>query len=74
MAPGAPTLGLMLPYTPVHHLLLGAFGGRSSMTSGNVSDEPIAFADDDASRRLAGIAEGSWSTTARSAPASTIPW
>jgi hydrogenase maturation protein HypF len=58
VAPGAPTLGVMLPYTPVHHLLLGAFGGPLVMTSGNASDEPIAFADDDASRRLASIADG----------------
>ncbi len=48
----------MLAYTPLHHLLLEAFGGPLVMTSGNVSDEPIAFLDDDASRRLASIADG----------------
>ena len=58
MAPGQPTLGVMLAYTPLHDLLLGAFGGPLVMTSGNVSDEPIAFRDDDAARRLAGIADG----------------
>jgi hydrogenase maturation protein HypF len=58
VAPGAPTLGVMLAYTPLHHLLLEAFGGPLVMTSGNVSEEPIAFLDDDAARRLAGIADG----------------
>ncbi len=58
VAPGAPALGVMLAYTPLHVLLLEAFGGALVMTSGNASDEPIAFADDDASRRLASIADG----------------
>ncbi len=58
VAPGAPTLGVMLAYTPLHVLLLEAFGGPLVMTSGNVSDEPIAFTDDDAYRRLASIADG----------------
>lgn len=57
VAPGAPTLGLMLPYTPLHTLLLEAAGGPLVLTSGNASDEPIAFDDDDAARRLAGIAD-----------------
>jgi hydrogenase maturation protein HypF len=58
VAPGAPELGVMLPYTPLHHLLLGDAGGRPLvMTSGNVSDEPIAYRDDDARARLAGIAD-----------------
>ncbi len=57
VAPGSPSLGLMLPYTPVHTLLLGAFGGPLVMTSGNVSDEPIAFTDEDAAQRLGGIAD-----------------
>ena len=47
----------MLPYTPLHHLLLADFGGPLVMTSGNRSDEPIAFADDDARERLGGIAD-----------------
>ena len=47
----------MLPYSPLHHLLLADAGVPLVMTSGNVSDEPIAFRDDDALERLAGIAD-----------------
>jgi hydrogenase maturation protein HypF len=47
----------MLPYSPLHHLLLADSGCTLVMTSGNVSDEPIAFRDDDALDRLAGIAD-----------------
>ena len=47
----------MLPYSPLHHLLLADTGTTLVMTSGNVSDEPIAFADEDARERLAGIAD-----------------
>ena len=56
VAPGAPELGCMLPYTPLHHLLLSDLcdiSGREPvlvMTSGNVSDEPIAYRDPDALR------------------------
>ncbi|MBM4067422.1 MAG: carbamoyltransferase HypF [Planctomycetes bacterium] len=58
LAPGNPFLGVMLPYTPVHHLLLRQVGGTPLvMTSGNRSDEPIARDDDDAVRRLSGIAD-----------------
>jgi hydrogenase maturation protein HypF len=57
VAPGNRHLGLMLPYTPLHHLLLAAGPGPIVATSGNVSDEPIAFRDDDAFERLAGIAD-----------------
>jgi hydrogenase maturation protein HypF len=57
VAPGSPDLGVMLPYTPLHHLLLDGAGGDLVMTSGNVSDEPIAFEDADALERLAGIAD-----------------
>jgi len=56
VAPGTPDLGVMLPYTPLHHLLLADAGTTLVMTSGNVSDEPIAYGDDDALRRLRGIA------------------
>src|SRR5436190_1388140 len=56
-APGVPWLGVMLPYTPLHHLLLADFGGALVMTSGNRSDEPIAVDDDEARERLAGIAD-----------------
>ena len=58
VAPGAPELGVMLPYTPLHHLLLADAGGQPLvMTSANVSDEPIAYRDDDALARLAAIAD-----------------
>jgi hydrogenase maturation protein HypF len=57
VAPGAPDLGVMLAYSPLHHLLLGDAGGPLVMTSGNRSDEPIAYRDDDALTRLAGIAD-----------------
>ena len=50
-------LGVMLPYSPLHHLLLADAGEPLVMTSGNVSDEPIAFHDDDALERLGGIAD-----------------
>jgi hydrogenase maturation protein HypF len=57
VAPGNSELGLMLPYTPLHHLLLREVAGPIVLTSGNVSDEPIAYRDDDALTRLAGIAD-----------------
>ena len=57
VAPGNRNLGLMLPYTPLHHLLLRESAGPIVLTSGNVSDEPIAYQDDDARQRLAGIAD-----------------
>jgi hydrogenase maturation protein HypF len=62
VAPDYDTLGVMLPYAPQHYLLLAAlrFGNLVAlvMTSGNLSDEPIAYQDDDARRRLLGIADG----------------
>jgi len=57
IAPGQRYLGLMLPYTPLHHLLLTDAGVPLVMTSGNLSEEPIAYKDDDALRRLGKIAE-----------------
>jgi hydrogenase maturation protein HypF len=57
VAPGSRDLGVMLPYSPLHHLLLSDVGVPLVMTSGNVSDEPIAFENDDALRRLASIAD-----------------
>jgi hydrogenase maturation protein HypF len=64
VAPSAPELGVMLPYTPLHQLLMSDFRAAASdgrdalvMTSGNVSDEPIAFEDEDALARLAPIAD-----------------
>jgi hydrogenase maturation protein HypF len=57
IAPGSPLVGLLLPYAPLHHLLLAAAGRPLVMTSGNLSDEPIAFEDDEALRRLGAIAD-----------------
>jgi hydrogenase maturation protein HypF len=57
VAPGSPWLGLLVPYTPLHHLLLGDTGAPLVMTSGNRSDEPIATDDAEARERLAGIAD-----------------
>ncbi|MDQ1701273.1 MAG: hydrogenase maturation protein HypF, partial [Frankiaceae bacterium] len=57
VAPGQQSLGLLLPYTALHHLLLAAVGGPLVLTSGNVSDEPIAYDDTDAAARLAPIAD-----------------
>jgi hydrogenase maturation protein HypF len=57
VAPGARELGVMLPYSPLHHLLLADAGLALVLTSGNVSDEPIAYRDDDARERLAPIAD-----------------
>ena len=57
VAPGNRRLGVMLPYTPLHHLLADRLARPVVLTSGNVSDEPIAFRDDDARHRLAGIAD-----------------
>ena len=57
VAPGTDRLGLMLPYSPLHHLLCEDFGGPLVLTSGNRSDEPIACDDGDARTRLAGIAD-----------------
>ena len=57
VAPGNRQLGVMLPYTPLHHLLLGLAAGPIVLTSGNSSDEPIVYADADAVPRLGGIAD-----------------
>jgi hydrogenase maturation protein HypF len=58
VAPAHPNLGVMLPYTPVHYLLFAAGAPDTLvMTSGNRSSEPIAFDDEEAQRRLAGIAD-----------------
>ena len=50
-------LGVMLPYTPLHHLLLEDIGRPVVATSGNLSDEPICIDNEEAVGRLAGIAD-----------------
>jgi len=57
VAPGQRRLGVMLPYTPLHHVLLTDFGGPLVLTSGNRADEPIAFDDADALARLGDLAD-----------------
>jgi len=57
VAPYQNTLGVMLPYSPLHHLLLNSPLKALVMTSGNVSDEPIAYKNEEASHRLRGIAD-----------------
>jgi hydrogenase maturation protein HypF len=58
VAPGQAYWGVFLPYTPLHHLLLAACGSRALvMTSGNLSEEPIAIRNDEAVRRLRGLAD-----------------
>lgn len=66
VAPGLDEIGVMLPYAPLHHLLLAPLPGRDLapvpdllvMTSGNLSDEPLAFTNADARERLSRIADG----------------
>lgn len=57
LADGLTELGAMLPYTPLQHLLLAAFGGPLVMTSGNLHDEPIQTEDDEAFVALHDIAD-----------------
>ncbi|HET7228549.1 MAG TPA: carbamoyltransferase HypF [Longimicrobium sp.] len=57
LAPGNPTLGVMLPSTPLHHLLLRACGFPVVATSGNLSEEPICTDEHEAVTRLRGIAD-----------------
>lgn len=61
LAPGARTFGFMLPYTPLHHLLMRAVDRPLVMTSGNLSDEPQCITDDDAKCRLTSVADA-WIT------------
>jgi hydrogenase maturation protein HypF len=58
VAPGLDTIGVLLPCTPLHHLLLDLVHRPLVMTSGNSSEEPIAIGNAEAQRRLATIADG----------------
>ena len=57
VAPGQRYLGVMLPYTPLHHLLMKESGMALVMTSGNLSEEPIAKENQEALARLGGLAD-----------------
>ncbi len=57
VAPGSADIGVMLPYAPLQHILLKDFGSTLVMTSANLSDEPIAYVDEDARHRVGGIAD-----------------
>ncbi|MFW6139255.1 MAG: carbamoyltransferase HypF, partial [Spirochaetota bacterium] len=57
VAPDTRTLGMMLPYTPVHHLLLSEGPEVLVMTSANISEEPLVYKDRDAFSTLKGIAD-----------------
>jgi hydrogenase maturation protein HypF len=57
VAPGNPWLGVMLPYTPLHHLLMAAVEVPVVATSGNLSDEPICIDNKEALERLGAIAD-----------------
>jgi hydrogenase maturation protein HypF len=57
VAPNNPYLGVMLPYTPLHHLLMSELGCPVVATSGNLSDEPICTDEREAVERLSGLAD-----------------
>jgi hydrogenase maturation protein HypF len=57
VAPGNPNLGVLLPYTPLHHLLTSLLGFPVVATSGNLSDEPICIDEHEARQRLGRIAD-----------------
>jgi hydrogenase maturation protein HypF len=57
VAPHNPNLGVMLPYTPLHHLLMKELGFPIVATSGNLSDEPICIDNAEALARLSGVAD-----------------
>ena len=57
LAPGLSELGVFLPYSPLHHLLLAAFGRPLVATSGNISGEPVITDNGEAQRRLGGIVD-----------------
>jgi len=58
VAPGLNEIGVFLPYSPLHQLLLDEFGGPVVATSGNISGEPVLTQNVEAARRLQNIADG----------------
>ena len=58
VAPGLRQVGVMLPYSPLHHLLLQDFGAPLVATSGNLSGEPVLTEPEEAEQRLAHVADG----------------
>jgi hydrogenase maturation protein HypF len=58
VAPGLDEIGVFLPYSPMHQLLLDAFGGPVVATSGNISGEPVLTDNAEASTRLRPVADG----------------
>jgi len=58
VAPGNPCLGIMLPYTPLHHLLMAELGFAIVATSGNLAEEPMCIDERESLDRFAGIADG----------------
>jgi hydrogenase maturation protein HypF len=58
VSPGLDKIGVMLPYTPLHHILLDQCGGPLVMTSGNISEEPICIGNQEAIARLAPLCDG----------------
>ena len=57
VAPGLQELGLFLPYSPLHHLILDTFGGPLVATSGNISGEPVLTDPDEVEQRLGAVAD-----------------
>jgi hydrogenase maturation protein HypF len=57
VAPDNPLVGLLLPYTPLHHLLMAAAGRALVMTSANLSEEPLAYRNAEALERLGSVAD-----------------
>lgn len=58
LAPGLAELGVFLPYSPLHHLLLRDFGSALVATSGNISGEPVITENAEAEARLGAVADG----------------
>ena len=57
ISPGLNEVGMMLPYSPLHHLLLNEFGGALVATSANISGEPVLIHNHEVEKRLAHVAD-----------------